>query len=113
MISQDLTSNEKTELLSFLDKNNDVFAWRTSNLTGVSKYIIEHKLQINPSAKPKKQRFRKMSDEKVAAAKAEVQRLQEAGFIHEVYYPSWLANVVMVKKKNGKMENVHGIYRLE
>jgi hypothetical protein len=27
MISQDLTSNEETELLSFLDKNNDVFAW--------------------------------------------------------------------------------------
>jgi hypothetical protein len=25
-----------------------------------------------------------------------------AGFIREVYYPRWLANVVMVKKKNGK-----------
>jgi hypothetical protein len=37
MISQDLTSNEETELLSFLDKNNDVFVWRTSDLTGVSR----------------------------------------------------------------------------
>jgi hypothetical protein len=43
-----------------------------------------------------------MSDEKVAVAKAEVQRLLDAGFIHEVLYPSWLANVVMVKKKNGR-----------
>jgi hypothetical protein len=34
MISQNLTSNDETELLSFLDKNNDVFAWRTFNLTG-------------------------------------------------------------------------------
>jgi hypothetical protein len=42
-----------------------------------------------------------MSDEKVAIAKAEVQRLMDAGFIHEVQYASWLANVVMVKKKNG------------
>jgi hypothetical protein len=78
MISQDLRLNEETELLSFLDKNNDVFVWRTSDLMGVSKDIIEHKLQVNPSAKPRKQRFRKMSDEKVAAAKLEVQRLLDA-----------------------------------
>ena len=25
-----------------------------------------------------------------------------AGFIREVYYPDWLANVVLVKKANGK-----------
>jgi hypothetical protein len=72
MISQDLTSREETELLSFLDKNSDVFTWKTSELTGVSRDIIEHKLQVNPSAKPKKQRLRKMSDKNVTAAKAEV-----------------------------------------
>ena len=32
----------------------------------------------------------------------EVRKLQEADFIREVYYPDWLANVVMVKKANGK-----------
>jgi hypothetical protein len=89
-------------LLSFLDKNNDVFVWRTSDLMGVSKNIIEHKLQVNPSSKPRNQRLRKMSDEKVTAANAEVQRLLDAGFICEVHYPSCLTNVVMVKKKNDK-----------
>jgi hypothetical protein len=69
---------------------------------GVSTDIIEHKLQVNPSARPRKQKLRKMLDEKVAAAKAEVQRLLDAGFIREVLYPSWLANVVMIKKKNDK-----------
>jgi hypothetical protein len=97
-----LAPGEEKELLLFLDKNNDVFAWRTSNLTGVSRDIIEHKLEVNPSIRPKKHRLRKMSDEKVAATKVEVQRLLDAGFIREVYYPSWLANVIMVKKKNGK-----------
>jgi hypothetical protein len=43
-----------------------------------------------------------MSDEKVVATKSEVQRLLDAGFICEVQYPSWLANVVMVNKNNGK-----------
>ena len=32
----------------------------------------------------------------------EVYKLQEADFIREVYYPDWLANVVMVKKVKGK-----------
>ena len=32
----------------------------------------------------------------------EVRKLLVAGFIREVYYPDWLANVVMVKKSNGK-----------
>jgi hypothetical protein len=101
-VSQDLTPGEEKELLSFLDKNSNVFAWRTSDLTGVSRDIIEHKLEVDHSARPKKQRPCKMSDEKVVAAKMEVQRLLDAGFIREVYYPSWLANIVMVKKKNGK-----------
>jgi hypothetical protein len=37
-----------------------VFAWKTFDLTGVSKIIIEHKLHVNPSAKPRKQKLRKM-----------------------------------------------------
>jgi hypothetical protein len=43
-----------------------------------------------------------MSEEKIEVVKAEVQRLLDAGFIREVGYPQWLANVVMVHKKNGK-----------
>jgi hypothetical protein len=101
-ISQDLTPEEEKDLLSFLDKNIDVFAWKTSDLTGVSRDIIEHMLEVNSSARPKKQRLRKMSDEKVAAAKVEVQRLLDVGFICKVYYLRWLTNIVMVKKKNGK-----------
>jgi hypothetical protein len=44
MISQDLLASEEVELISFLDKNSDVFAWQTSDLIGVSRDIIEHKL---------------------------------------------------------------------
>jgi hypothetical protein len=43
-----------------------------------------------------------MTDEKVSMAIVVVQRLLDAGFIREVHYPSWLANVVMFKKKNGR-----------
>jgi hypothetical protein len=102
MISQDLSLSEEMELLLFLDKNSDVFAWQSSNLTGVSRCIIEHRVQVNPSVKPKKQKLHKMSVEKVDAAKSEVQRWLDAGFILEMQYLSWLVNVVMIKKKNDK-----------
>ena len=36
------------------------------------------------------------------AVTEEVKKLLEVDFIREVFYPDWLANVVMVKKSNGK-----------
>jgi hypothetical protein len=53
-IGMETSQEEQTKLLSFLDKKNDVFAWSTSDLVGVSRDIIEHRLQVSPSAKPKK-----------------------------------------------------------
>ena len=44
-----------------------------------------------------------MSEERILAAKAEVQRLLNTNVIGEVKYSKWLANVVLVPKKNGKM----------
>jgi hypothetical protein len=41
-----------------------------------------------------------MPEENIEVVKAEVQRLLDAGFIREVTYPQWLANIVMVCKKN-------------
>ena len=42
------------------------------------------------------------AQERDQAIAEEVRKLQEVNFIREVYYPDWLANVVMVKKANGK-----------
>ena len=42
------------------------------------------------------------AQERDKAIVKEVRKLLVAGFIREVYYPDWLANVVMVKKSNGK-----------
>jgi len=36
------------------------------------------------------------------AVKEEVDKLQEVGAIKEVFYLEWLANTMVVKKKNGK-----------
>jgi hypothetical protein len=103
-IGAEASQNEQAELLAFLDKNSDVFAWSTFDLVGVSRDVIEHRLQVSPTARPKKQKLHKMSEENVEAVKDEVQRLLDEGFIREVVYPEWLVNIVMVRKKNGKWQ---------
>lgn len=102
LISEDLTIEEDSKLLSRLNHNKDVFTWSTLDLVGVSHSVIEHGQSIDPSIRPKKQRLHKMSDKKTEAAKAEVHRLLEAKFVESIDYPTWLANVVMVKKNNEK-----------
>ena len=57
---------------------------------------------MHPSSKPVHQKKRVFAPERDNAIKEEVQKLTTAQFIWEVYYPDWLANVVMVKKANGK-----------
>jgi hypothetical protein len=82
--------------------NKDVFAWSASDICGVYRSIIEHALNVDPSTRSRKQKLRKMFEDKVEGAKAEVKRLLNAEVIREVAYPEWLANKVMVKKSNGK-----------
>jgi hypothetical protein len=89
-------------LIRFLFNNKDVFAWSANDLCGVNRDVIEHSLNVDPSFRPKKQRLRKMSDDKAEGARNEVKRLLSAGVIREVKYPEWLANTVMVNKANGK-----------
>jgi hypothetical protein len=102
-IRGNLPKAEETKLIETLAKNKDVFAWSASDLKGVSRDIIQHSLDINPKMKPRKHRQRKMSKDRILAAKAKIQRLLDANVIREVKYSEWLANVVLVPKKNGKM----------
>jgi hypothetical protein len=70
---------------------------------GVHWSVIEHALNTDPKVKLKLQRQRPMSGDRVKSAEAEVQKLLDARIIREVQYPVWVANVVMVPKKNGNM----------
>ena len=85
-IGDNLSNEEEAELIETLAKNKDVFAWSASDLKGVSRDIIQHSLNINPRIKPRKQRQRKMSEDRILATKAKVQRLLDTNIIREVKY---------------------------
>jgi hypothetical protein len=69
-------------------------------MPGVLKELAEHRIDINEGSKPVKQRLRCFTPEKKAAIKKEIAKLMAAGFIREILHPNWLANLVLVQKKN-------------
>ena len=71
-------------------------------MPGIPASIIQHRLKVDPEKKPVQQRIRVFAPERNKAVMDEVNKLLAANFIREVHYPEWLANVVMVKKANGK-----------
>ena len=101
-VGSQLPQQEREELIEFLKQNIDVFAWNTYEALGVDPEFICHHLNINPLVAPKKQLPRRPSKEQAEAIRQEVAKLKQAGAIKEVFYPEWLANTVVVKKKSGK-----------
>ena len=93
---------EKEQLVDFLRKNVDVFAWDAYEALGVDPNFICHHLNVNPSITPRRQPPQRLSKEQVETVKNEVTKLKQVGAIKEVFYPQWLANTVVVKKKTGK-----------
>jgi hypothetical protein len=79
-----------------------VFVWKLYDMKEIPREVAEHKLNIKPGSKPVKQCLRRFNDDKCKAIGEEILKLLSAGFIRKVYHPEWLANPVLVKKKNKK-----------
>ena len=101
-IGSQLAEDLKSLLTHFLRQNKDVFAWKQADMGGIDPKVITHRLNVSPSFKPVKQKRRSFAPERQKAITEEVRKLLQAGAIREVEYPEWLANVVLVKKANGK-----------
>ena len=101
-VSSELPPIEKEMLIDFLRQNGDVFAWDACEAPGVNPNFICHHLNISSAVTPKKQPPRRPSKEHADTVREEVTKLKKTGAIKEVFYPEWLANTVVVKKKSGK-----------
>ena len=82
-IGSHLSPAEKEELIIFLRKNQDIFGWSPSDMPGIDPKTAYHKLHVDPAAKPVIQK--------------------RMHFAPEVAHSAWLANIVLVmKKEKGK-----------
>ncbi|XP_020206425.1 uncharacterized protein LOC109791529 [Cajanus cajan] len=101
-ISRQLAPELRKQLQVEILKNADLFAWSSADMPDIDANFICHRLAIHKEAKPVTQRKRKVGGERREAVIAETQKLLHIGFIREVRYTTWLANVVLVKKNSGK-----------
>ena len=101
-IGSELPPEEKSALIAFLRQNVDVFAWDPYEAPEVDPDFICHHLNVNPAITPRRQAPRRPSKEHTDTVREEVAKLKKAGAIKEVFYPEWLANTVVVRKKSRK-----------
>lgn len=69
-------------------------------MPGVSRELAEHIIDVNKGSKPVKQKLQRFAPDRKAVIKKELTKLLAAGFIREILNPDWLANPVLVPKKN-------------
>ena len=97
-----LTERVKRDVTNLLKEYKEIFAWSHEDMPGIERSVISHNLAVNEKCKPVVQKMRSFNPERSAAIKEEVSKLLAAGSIREVKYSKWVANVVLVKKKNSQ-----------
>ena len=101
-VSSLLSIGEKEQIQQVLLRNMDVFAWTHSDIAVINPVHASHKLNVIPSARPVRQKMRCFHLDRHQVIQAKVDNLLKEGFIREIKYPEWLANVVVVPIKGGK-----------
>ena len=97
-----LSGTLREDLIHLLREYANIFAWSASDMPRLDESVALHHLDVDPNREPVKQRRRMFTPERQEAIDVEVDKLLAADIIFEIKYPQWLANVVMVKKPNGK-----------
>ncbi|XP_028057287.1 uncharacterized protein LOC114261245 [Camellia sinensis] len=102
LVGTSLLAKKKEQLLAFLRKNIEVFAWSAYETPGLDPTFACHQLNVQPTAQPVVQKSRQSFVEHTEAVIQKVNKLLAARVIREVQYPKWLSNTVVVKKNNKK-----------
>ncbi|GJY10148.1 reverse transcriptase domain-containing protein [Tanacetum coccineum] len=101
MIGSTLIEEGRNKLCNLLQRNLDIFAWKTADMTGVPRHIAEHRLNVRDGCSPVTQKKRGQTADRNQAIQEEVGKIVEAGIMKKVHYHDWLSNPVMVKKHDG------------
>ena len=63
-ISSSLGKEIRTQLIDFLQKNADVFAWVPTDMPGIDAEVMEHRLAVDPKHRPTKKKVRSYAPER-------------------------------------------------
>jgi hypothetical protein len=89
-------------MITLLKEYADCFAWDYTEMPGLDRRIVEHRLPLKSGFRPFQQRIRQMKADVLVEVKKEIEKMLEAGFIRACRYAEWISSVVPVQKKDGR-----------
>ncbi|GJY22424.1 hypothetical protein Tco_0396082 [Tanacetum coccineum] len=98
IIGGNLTVEYRFRLIEILCKHAYAFTWTSADMTGIPRSIAEHELKTYPHIEPRVQRIWSVALDRRKVVKDEVAEWFKAGIVRMVRYPSWVTNLVLVKK---------------
>jgi hypothetical protein len=101
-ISKKLHPSLREPMITLLKEYADCFAWDYTEMPGLDRSIVEHRLPLKSGFRPFQQRIRQMKADVLVEVKKEIEKMIEAGFIRACRYAEWISSVVPVQKKDGR-----------
>jgi hypothetical protein len=103
-VNKTLETDPRDEMIGLLKEYSDFFAWNYTEMSGLSREIVEHRLPIKSGFRPFKQKARTFHPDLLLRIKDEIHRLIEANFIRPCRYAELVSNIAPVEKKeSGKL----------
>ena len=93
----------RERLIDLLQEYSDVFARSYQDMPGLDTDIVVHRLPLREECAPVKHKLRRVKPEMLLKIKEEVKKQLDARFLEVSKYPQWVANIVPVPKKDGKV----------
>ena len=102
-IGSSLDSSAKKEIIDLFKEYAIIFTWSYQDMSGLSTEIVEHQLPMRPECRSVQQKLRRVKPELPLKIKEEVKKQLDARFLEVIKYPEWVANIVSIPKKDGKV----------
>ncbi|KAK1613549.1 hypothetical protein QYE76_019066 [Lolium multiflorum] len=78
-------------MIALLKEYPDCFAWDYTEMPGLDRSIIEHRLPLKKGFRPFQQRARQMKAKILEEVKKEIEKMLNAGFIRPCRYAEWIS----------------------
>src|SRR3954469_18136552 len=102
-IGATLGKDVKATLTKLLHEYAEIFAWSYRDMPGLDTDIVVHRLPLKEGCAPVRKKRRRVRPDMDSKIREEVEKQLKAGFLSVVSYPPWIANIVPVPKKDGKV----------
>ncbi|GKC05566.1 reverse transcriptase domain-containing protein [Tanacetum coccineum] len=101
IISSQLSTQNKSKLVSVLKKHKEAFAWKTTDILGICPSYGKHKIQLLDDKKPIVKKQRRLNPNMQEVVKKEIVKLLDAGIIYPIADSPWVSPIHCVPKKGG------------